>query len=50
MSETMLTGAYAAAAECEYDIKTGRLRAEVAVEQLIYRVAAASSRFQHPAA
>lgn len=50
LSQDMLTAAYAAAADCEYDIKTGRLKSEAAVEQLIYRVAAASSRFQRPAA
>ncbi len=38
LHEEVLTEAYAAAADCEYDIKTGRLKAEVAVEQLIYRV------------
>ncbi len=30
--------AYKLAADCEYDIKTGRLKAEAAVERLIYRV------------
>lgn len=39
MDEGQLASAYVAAADCEYDIKTGRLRAEAAVEQLIYRVA-----------
>lgn len=44
LSESGLKEAYKAAADCEYDIKSGRLRAEVAVEQLIYRVATASVR------
>ncbi len=35
-----LSAAYKAAADCEYDIKTGRVRAEAAVEQLVYQVAA----------
>jgi len=39
MDEARLASAYVAAADCEYDIKTGRMRAEAAVEQLIYRVA-----------
>jgi DNA polymerase III delta subunit len=43
ISETALKSAYAAAADCEYDIKTGRLKAEVAVEQLIYKVATISA-------
>ena len=42
LSETALRAAYGAAADCEFDIKIGRLKAEVAVEQLIYRVAMAS--------
>jgi DNA polymerase III subunit delta len=42
MYEEVLRAAYGAAVECEFDIKTGRLKAEVAVEQLIYRVAMAS--------
>jgi DNA polymerase-3 subunit delta len=41
-SETDLREAYRAAADCELDIKSGRLKPEVAVEQLIYRVAAGS--------
>jgi DNA polymerase III delta subunit len=40
--EDTLKDAYTQAADCEFDIKTGRLKAEVAVEQLIRRVAAAS--------
>jgi DNA polymerase-3 subunit delta len=40
VSEAGLKAAYAAAADCEFDIKTGRTKAEVAVEQLIWRVAA----------
>ena len=42
-SPARLKIAYVAAADCEYDIKSGRLPAEAAVEQLIYRVAAASA-------
>jgi DNA polymerase-3 subunit delta len=42
MSEEMLKHAYEAAADCEYDIKSGRIKAEAAVEQLIYRVAVAA--------
>ena len=38
MNEAALKAAYAAAADCEFDIKSGRLKAEAAVEQLIYRV------------
>jgi DNA polymerase III delta subunit len=47
MNERLLAAAYRAAAECEFDIKTGRLKAEMAVEQLIYK---ASSRFRRLAA
>lgn len=43
LSTEVLTEAYKAATEAEFDIKTGRLKAEVAVEQLIYQVATASS-------
>jgi DNA polymerase-3 subunit delta len=43
MSEDYLKKAYSAAANCEYDIKSGRLKAEAAVEQLIWRVATAAS-------
>lgn len=39
LSEEALRVAFGAAVDCEYDIKTGRLKGEVAVEQLIYRVA-----------
>jgi DNA polymerase III delta subunit len=39
LSEGRLKEAFMAAADCEYDIKSGRLKAEAAVEQLIYRVA-----------
>jgi len=39
MSEKSLRLAYASAADCEFDIKSGRVKAEVAVEQLIYSVA-----------
>ena len=34
----VVTAAYVASSEAEFDIKTGRAKAEVAVEQLIYRV------------
>jgi DNA polymerase III delta subunit len=39
LSEGRLKEAFMAAADCDYDIKSGRLKAEAAVEQLIYRVA-----------
>jgi DNA polymerase-3 subunit delta len=42
LSEAALVQAYREAADCEFDIKTGRLKAEAAVEQLIYRVARAA--------
>jgi DNA polymerase III delta subunit len=42
MDMDVLTTAFSAAADCEYDIKSGRQKAEEAVEQLIYRVATAS--------
>jgi DNA polymerase-3 subunit delta len=45
--EETLKGAYAAAADCEYDIKSGRIKAEAAVEQLIYRVSDSVSSRQH---
>jgi DNA polymerase-3 subunit delta len=38
LDEEMLKIAYKAAADCEYDIKSGRIKAEAAVEQLIYKV------------
>lgn len=38
MSEEGLKRAYAEAADCEYSIKSGAVKAEVGVEQLIYRV------------
>ena len=41
LAEAALVAAYKAAADCEYDIKTGRLKAEPAVEQLIWRVSKA---------
>jgi DNA polymerase-3 subunit delta len=44
MDAGVLKEAYKAAADCEYEIKTGRIRAEAAVEQLIYRVASASAK------
>ncbi len=40
--EATLRRAYVLAADCELDIKSGRLKAEAAVEQLVYRVATAS--------
>lgn len=51
IDQAVLEAGYRAAADCEYDIKTGRIRAEVAVERLIYRVAAATSSrsLHHPA-
>lgn len=39
IGEKSLRVAFAAAADCEFDIKSGRIKAEVAVEQLIYSVA-----------
>ena len=39
LSESQLRAGFAAAVECEYAIKSGRLKPEVAVEQLIVRVA-----------
>ncbi|GAC1371543.1 MAG: hypothetical protein NVSMB39_5380 [Candidatus Saccharimonadales bacterium] len=44
LSEQALRNAYALAADCEYDIKSGRLKGEAAVEQLIYQVASANAR------
>jgi DNA polymerase-3 subunit delta len=38
IGEKSLRQAYASAADCEFDIKSGRTKAEVAVEQLIYTV------------
>lgn len=43
MDEAVLRRAYVLAADCEYAIKSGRLGGEVAVERLIYDVAAASA-------
>ena len=37
-AEETLAQAYRQAADCEYDIKSGRLKGQVAVEQLIYHV------------
>jgi DNA polymerase-3 subunit delta len=42
-SAAALSAAYRAAAACEYDIKSGRLPGEAAVEQLILRVAGTSA-------
>jgi len=42
--EEALKRAYVAAADCEYDIKTGRFKAEPAVERLIYDVAAMTAK------
>ena len=39
--EATLVNAYRQAAECEFDIKSGRLKPEAAVEQLVYRIATA---------
>jgi DNA polymerase-3 subunit delta len=39
VSRAELVRAYLAAGQCEYDIKSGRMKAQVAVEQLIYGVA-----------
>lgn len=44
MSEKGLIIAYKAAADCEYDIKSGKMQAKVAVEQLIYRVATGANQ------
>lgn len=44
IDEQTLREAYAAAADCEFDIKSGRLKSEAAVEQLIYRVAASAAQ------
>jgi DNA polymerase-3 subunit delta len=38
IAEETLARAYAEAADCEYDIKTGRLKGEAAVERLIWKV------------
>jgi DNA polymerase-3 subunit delta len=43
LSEAALTRAYVLAADCEFDIKTGRIKGEPAVEQLIWRVAELSA-------
>ncbi len=43
MSEKALQLAFAGAADCEFNIKSGRLKAEVAVEQLIYSVATSAA-------
>jgi DNA polymerase-3 subunit delta len=42
LSEGTLKASYVAAADLEYDIKGGNIKAEVGVEQLIYRVADAA--------
>ncbi len=39
ISQERLVAAFKQAADCEYDIKSGRIKGEVGVEQLIYRVA-----------
>jgi DNA polymerase-3 subunit delta len=44
ISEAILTQAYIAAGDCEYDIKTGRTRSDIAVEQLLYAVSARVGR------
>jgi DNA polymerase III delta subunit len=43
LGERILARAYVAAAESEFAIKTGRMKADVAVERLIYQVAVAVS-------
>lgn len=43
MSEEVLRNAYIMAADCEFNIKSGKLKGEAAVEQLIYRVASANA-------
>jgi DNA polymerase-3 subunit delta len=40
LSQVVLVQANIAAGDCEYDIKTGRSRSDVAVEQLLYNVSA----------
>jgi DNA polymerase-3 subunit delta len=42
--EATLKDAYRAAADCELDIKSGRLKPEAAVEQLVFQVASNHSR------
>jgi DNA polymerase-3 subunit delta len=44
LSEETLKKFYIAAADCEFDIKSGNIKAEAAVEQLIYKVATAARR------
>ena len=44
MSEETLKRAFALAADCEYNIKSGRLKGEPAVEQLIFQVASSNAR------
>jgi DNA polymerase-3 subunit delta len=43
LDEGRLKDAFGASADCEFDIKTGRVKPELAVERLIYRVASATS-------
>ncbi len=44
LNESLLKEAYLEAARCEYDIKSGNRKSDVAVEQLIYRVAESFSQ------
>lgn len=44
LSGDIIKNAYRAAADCEFDIKTGRIRDEIAVERLIYGIAAEARR------
>lgn len=43
MDQEVLRQAYVLAADCEYNIKSGRLKGEAAVEQLIYEVSTRSA-------
>ena len=42
--EETLANAYRAAADCEYEIKSGHIKGQVAVEQLIFKVATLSAK------
>jgi DNA polymerase-3 subunit delta len=44
LSADIIKNSYRAAAECEFDIKTGRIPDEVAVERLIYGIAVEAKR------
>ena len=43
VAQKQLISAYVASADCEYDIKSGRTKAEVAVEQLVFNIASGVS-------